>query len=74
VLVQRGTLEVGDSFICGLYDGRVRALLDERPKPSMPCAPFAVSSPRAKKSPSARRTRSTSWGLSCRARGSPRQR
>jgi translation initiation factor IF-2 len=30
VLVQRGTLEVGDSFICGLYDGRVRALLDER--------------------------------------------
>jgi translation initiation factor IF-2 len=32
VLVQRGTLEVGDSFICGLYDGRVRALLDERGK------------------------------------------
>jgi len=30
VLVQRGTLRVGDSFICGLYDGRVRALLDER--------------------------------------------
>ncbi len=30
VLVQRGTLEVGDSFLCGLYDGRVRALLDER--------------------------------------------
>jgi translation initiation factor IF-2 len=30
VLVQRGTLKVGDSFICGLYDGRVRALLDER--------------------------------------------
>jgi translation initiation factor IF-2 len=32
VLVQRGTLEVGDSFICGLYDGRVRAMLDERGK------------------------------------------
>ncbi|HET9950128.1 MAG TPA: translation initiation factor IF-2 [Longimicrobiales bacterium] len=30
VLVQRGTLRVGDAFICGLYDGRVRALLDER--------------------------------------------
>ncbi|HUF76921.1 MAG TPA: translation initiation factor IF-2 [Longimicrobiales bacterium] len=30
VLVQRGTLHVGDSFICGLYDGRVRAMLDER--------------------------------------------
>ena len=30
VLVQAGTLRVGDSFICGLYDGRVRALLDER--------------------------------------------
>ncbi len=30
VLVQRGTLRVGDSFICGLYDGRVKALLDER--------------------------------------------
>jgi translation initiation factor IF-2 len=32
VLVQRGTLRVGDSFICGLYDGRVRAMLDERGK------------------------------------------
>jgi len=30
VLVQSGTLRVGDSFVCGLYDGRVRALLDER--------------------------------------------
>jgi len=30
VLVQRGTLKIGDSFICGLYDGRVRAMLDER--------------------------------------------
>jgi len=30
VLVQNGTLHVGDSFICGLYDGRVRAMLDER--------------------------------------------
>jgi translation initiation factor IF-2 len=30
VLVQSGTLEVGDDFICGLHGGRVRALLDER--------------------------------------------
>ncbi len=30
VLVQRGTLRVGDDFICGKFDGRVRALLDER--------------------------------------------
>jgi translation initiation factor IF-2 len=30
VLVQKGTLRVGDSFICGMYDGRVRAMLDER--------------------------------------------
>jgi translation initiation factor IF-2 len=32
VLVQKGTLRVGDSFLSGLYDGRVRALLDERGK------------------------------------------
>lgn len=42
MLVQKGTLRVGDSFICGLYDGRVRAMLDERGNaieeagPSMP--------------------------------------
>src|SRR6185295_9757260 len=32
VLVQSGTLKVGDDFICGMYSGRVRALLDERGK------------------------------------------
>ncbi len=32
VLVENGTLHVGDDFICGLYAGRVRALLDERGK------------------------------------------
>ncbi len=42
MLVQKGTLRIGDSFICGLYDGRVRAMLDERGNsveeagPSMP--------------------------------------
>jgi translation initiation factor IF-2 len=39
VLVQRGTLEVGDSFICGRYDGRVRALMDERGKPVKAAGP-----------------------------------
>jgi translation initiation factor IF-2 len=32
VLIQSGTLHVGDDFICGMYSGRVRALLDERGK------------------------------------------
>jgi translation initiation factor IF-2 len=32
VLVQSGTLKVGDDFIAGMYSGRVRALLDERGK------------------------------------------
>ncbi len=32
VLVQRGTLQVGDNFICGKFSGRVRALTDERGK------------------------------------------
>lgn len=30
ILVQNGTLKVGDSFVAGLHGGRVRALLDER--------------------------------------------
>jgi translation initiation factor IF-2 len=32
ILVQSGTLRVGDDFICGMFAGRVRALLDERGK------------------------------------------
>jgi translation initiation factor IF-2 len=39
VLVQKGTLHVGDNFLCGLYDGRVRALLDERGKPVRAAGP-----------------------------------
>ncbi|GMQ81517.1 MAG: translation initiation factor IF-2 [Rhodothermia bacterium] len=30
VLVQNGTLKVGDAFIAGIYAGRVRAMFDER--------------------------------------------
>ncbi len=42
VLVQKGTLRIGDSFICGIWSGRVRAMFDERgnrveaAKPSQP--------------------------------------
>ena len=42
VLMQKGTLKVGENFICGKFSGRVRALFDERGKqvksvgPSMP--------------------------------------
>jgi translation initiation factor IF-2 len=32
VLIQRGTLHVGDNFICGKFSGRVRAMSDERSK------------------------------------------
>ncbi len=39
MLVQRGTLNVGDPFLCGLYDGRVRAMLDERGQPVATAAP-----------------------------------
>ncbi|MCL7982391.1 MAG: translation initiation factor IF-2, partial [marine benthic group bacterium] len=33
VLVESGELNVGDDFICGMFGGRVRALLDERGNP-----------------------------------------
>ncbi|MBI4417217.1 MAG: translation initiation factor IF-2, partial [Ignavibacteriales bacterium] len=42
VLVQKGTLRIGDSFIAGIWSGRVRAMFDERgnrvevAKPSQP--------------------------------------
>ncbi len=32
VLVQKGTMHVGDNFICGKFSGRIRALFDERGK------------------------------------------
>ncbi|TAK10116.1 translation initiation factor IF-2 [bacterium] len=30
VLVQEGTLRVGDSFVCGVFHGKVRAMIDDR--------------------------------------------
>lgn len=30
ILVQKGSLRVGDSFVCGVWSGRVRAMYDER--------------------------------------------
>lgn len=42
VLVQKGTLRIGDPFVCGIWSGRVRAMFDERGqrvevvKPSQP--------------------------------------
>ena len=39
VLVQRGTLRVGDNFVCGQFEGRARALLDERGKPVREASP-----------------------------------
>ncbi|MGH7569073.1 MAG: translation initiation factor IF-2, partial [Gemmatimonadales bacterium] len=39
ILVQTGTLKVGDDFICGQYSGRVRALMDERGQPVTSAGP-----------------------------------
>ncbi len=49
VLVRNGTLEVGDYFIAGLYNGRVRAMFDERDRrveqagPSQPALVLGLS-------------------------------
>ena len=32
VLIQKGTLKIGDSFIAGIYSGKVKAMFDEREK------------------------------------------
>ncbi|MCE2455265.1 MAG: translation initiation factor IF-2 [Gemmatimonadetes bacterium] len=39
VLVQGGTLRVGDTFVCGLHQGRVRAMHDERGMPVKEAGP-----------------------------------
>jgi len=39
VIVQMGTLRIGDPFICGEYSGKVKSLLDDRGKPVNEAAP-----------------------------------
>jgi translation initiation factor IF-2 len=39
VLVTNGTLRVGDHVVCGLYNGRIRAMLDERQHPVQAAGP-----------------------------------
>ncbi len=39
VLVQKGTLRVGKTFVCGLWSGKVRALIDHRGKKLTSCGP-----------------------------------
>ncbi len=39
VLVQQGTLEIGDIFVVGNYSGRVKALMDERGRRVKSCLP-----------------------------------
>ncbi|MCK5759904.1 MAG: translation initiation factor IF-2 [Candidatus Delongbacteria bacterium] len=39
ILVQRGTLKVGDIFVCGQYSGKVKAMLNERKEKVKDAAP-----------------------------------
>jgi translation initiation factor IF-2 len=39
VLIENGTIHVGEDFICGMYSGRVRNLFDERGKPVKSAGP-----------------------------------
>ncbi len=45
ILVQKGTLKVGDPFVAGIYQGKVRAMFDERGKKvfeAVPSTPVKV--------------------------------
>src|SRR5687768_200609 len=39
VIVQMGTLKIGDPFICGDYGGKVKSLMDDRGKPMKEAGP-----------------------------------
>jgi translation initiation factor IF-2 len=39
VIVQMGTLEIGDPFICGDYAGKVKSLIDDRGQPDQEAGP-----------------------------------
>lgn len=49
VLIERGTLKIGDSFVAGIYPGKVRAMFDDRGQkvleadPSMPVEILGLS-------------------------------
>jgi translation initiation factor IF-2 len=49
VIVRTGTLKTGDAFICGIYSGKVKSLIDDAGKPlksagpSMPCKVLGFS-------------------------------
>jgi translation initiation factor IF-2 len=45
ILVQKGTLKIGDPFVAGIYQGKVRAMFDERGRKvteSLPSTPVQV--------------------------------
>ncbi|MFH0924816.1 MAG: translation initiation factor IF-2 [bacterium] len=45
VLIQSGTLKVGDAFVCGLYYGKVRAMFNDKrksPKEAGPSSPVEI--------------------------------
>ena len=39
VLIQEGTLKKGDTFVCGLFSGKVRAMFDDQGKPVKKAGP-----------------------------------
>src|SRR5205814_7576437 len=39
VIVQMGTLKTGDPFICGVYGGKIKSLMDDRGKPIKEAGP-----------------------------------
>ncbi len=39
VIVRMGTLKIGDAFICGSYDGKVKSLIDDSGKPLKSAGP-----------------------------------
>ena len=42
VLIQNGTLRIGDSFVAGMASGKVRAMFDDRGKPIIEAAPSSA--------------------------------
>ena len=69
VLVTNGTLRVGDHVVCGMYSGRVRAMLDERGKPVQAAGPgHPGADPRSSGRSQAPATSWSSWMPTARPR------